>query len=169
MAVPNDSVVAQWYLIQSKPRQEVRAEENLRNQHFACYCPVHTVEKIQQGKKVVTKQPLFPGYLFINLCRLTDNWHSIRSTRGVLRLVTFANEPLAVADEIIDNLQSRLATIHGRPLFEEGGKVMVTEGPFKDLDAIFCKSDGDERAIILLTMLHREQQIRIPIQQLKSI
>lgn len=167
--VAKDSAAAQWYLIQCKPRQEARAAENLRNQHFPCYCPVHTVEKIQQGKKVVTKQPLFPGYLFINLCRLTDNWHSIRSTRGVLRLVTFANEPLAVADEIIDNLQSRLATIHGRPLFEEGGKVMVTEGPFKDLDAIFCKSDGDERAIILLTMLHREQQIRIPIQQLKSI
>lgn len=166
--VANDTTSAQWYLIQCKPRQEARAAENLRNQHFPCYCPFHTVEKIQLGKRVVTKQPLFPGYLFINLCKLTDNWHSIRSTRGVLRLVTFANQPLAVADEIINNLQTRLEALGDQPLFEEGGKVTITDGPFKDLDAIFCKADGNERAIILLTVLHREQQIRIPLQQLKS-
>ncbi|WP_193075254.1 transcription/translation regulatory transformer protein RfaH [Pseudomonas sp. FME51] len=164
----NDSTRAQWYLIQCKPRQEARAEENLRNQHFPCYCPFHTVEKIQLGKRVVIKQPLFPGYLFINLCKLTDNWHSIRSTRGVLRMVTFANEPLAVADEIIDTLRMRLANTDSKPLFEEGGKVTVTEGPFKDLDAIFCKADGEERAIILLTLLHREHQIHVPLHQLKS-
>lgn len=164
-----DSATAQWYLIQCKPRQEARAAENLRNQHFPCYCPTLTVEKIHQGKKAVMKQPLFPGYLFINLCKLSDNWHSIRSTRGVLRLVTFANnEPLAIADEIIENLRTRLASIGNKPLFEEGGKVTVSDGPFKDMDAVFCKVDGEERAIILLTILHREQQIRIPLQQLKS-
>ena len=167
MAVPNDSVVAQWYLIQSKPRQEVRAEENLRNQHFACYCPLHSVEKIHKGKRTVTQQPLFPGYLFINLCKLTDNWHSIRSTRGVQRLVTFANEPLPVPDEIIHNLQSRLLDIGDKPLFESGAQVTITEGPFKDLDAIFCKADGEERAIILLNLLHRQQQIRVPLKALK--
>ena len=164
----NNSARAQWYLIQCKPRQEARAVENLRNQHFSCYCPFHSVEKVQLGKRVVIKQPLFPGYLFINLCKLTDNWHAIRSTRGVLRLVTFANEPLAVADEIINNVQARLETLGDQPLFQEGGKVTITEGPFKDLDAIFCKADGKERAIILLTVLHREQQIRIPLQRLKS-
>ncbi|WP_231702187.1 transcription/translation regulatory transformer protein RfaH [Halopseudomonas litoralis] len=164
----NDSTRAQWYLIQCKPRQEARAEENLRNQHFPCYCPFHTIEKIQHGRRVVTKQPLFPGYLFINLCKLTDNWHSIRSTRGVLRMVTFAGEPLAVADEIIENLRTRLASTDSKPLFEEGGKVTVTEGPFKDLDAVFCKTDGNERAIILLTMLHREHQVRVPLSQLKT-
>lgn len=163
----NDSMMAQWYLIQCKPRQEVRAEENLRNQHFPCYCPLHSVEKVHKGKRTVTQQPLFPGYLFINLCKLTDSWHSIRSTRGVRRLVTFADQPLAVPDEIIDDLQARLASIGDKPLFEEGTQVTITEGPFKDLDAIFCKADGEERAIILLNLLHRQQHIRVPLKALK--
>lgn len=114
------------------------------------------------------QQPLFPGYLFINLCKLNDNWHSIRSTRGVLRLVTFANEPLAVADNIIDDLQSRLSLVDNQPLFEQGTPVAITDGPFRDLDAIFCKPDGDERAIILLNLLHRQQQIRVPLHALKA-
>ena len=161
-------ITARWYLVQCKPRQELRAVENLRNQLFPCYCPQHRAEKLRHGKKTVIQQPLFPGYLFINLCKLNDNWHSIRSTRGVLRLVTFADEPLAVPDEIIDALQARLSSADQQPMFTEGAPVIITDGPFKDLDAIFCKADGEERAIILLSLLHRQQRIKVPLQALKS-
>lgn len=164
----NRPVLAQWYLIQCKPRQEARAEQNLRNQHFSCYCPRHTVEKIRHGKKTLIQQPLFPGYLFINLCKLTDSWHSIRSTRGVLRMVTFAGEPLAVDDAVIDDLQARLASIGDQPLFHEGSPVTIIDGPFKDLDAVFCKADGEERAVILLSVLHRQQQIKLPLRVLRA-
>lgn len=159
---------ARWYLVQCKPRQELRAAENLRNQLLPCYCPEHSVEKIRHGKRAVIQQPLFPGYLFINLCKLNDNWHSIRSTRGVHRLVTFANEPLAVPDEVIDTLQTRLAQAEEQPMFNEGTPVTITNGPFKDLDAIFCKADGEERAIILLNLLQRQQQIKVPLHALKA-
>jgi len=160
--------LAQWYLVQCKPRQEVRAEQNLRSQYFSCYCPLYSVEKIRNGKRIFVQQPLFTSYLFINLCKLNDNWHSIRSTRGVLRLVTFADEPLAVGDHIISDLQARLASLGSKPLFREGAPVTIIDGPFKDLDAVFCKADGQERAIILLTMLHRQQQIKVPLQALKA-
>lgn len=164
----NCSATARWYLVQCKPRQEVRAEQNLRNQHIPCYCPRHTVEKVRHGKKTVIEQPLFPGYLFINLCKLNDSWHSIRSTRGVLRLVTFADQPLAVADNIIDGLQSRLAEVGSQPLFEQGSPVKIINGPLKNLDAIFSKPDGEERAIILLNLLHRQQQISVPLRALEA-
>lgn len=164
----NSPALAQWYLVQCKPRQEARAQENLRNQYFSCYCPQHAVEKIRHGKKVVIQQPLFPGYIFINLCKLNDNWHSIRSTRGVLRMVTFAGEALPVDDEIINNLRARLTSIGNKPLFQEGAPVTIIDGPFKDLDAIFHKADGEERAIILLSVLHRQQQIRLPMRTLRA-
>lgn len=157
------SRAAQWYLIQCKPRQEARAEQNLRNQTFPCYCPQHAVEKIRHGKRVVMQEPLFPGYLFINLCKLNDNWHSIRSTRGVLRMVTFANQPMPVPDDVIDKLQARLSSISDQPLYKEGAPVTLIEGPFKDLNAVFCKADGEERAIILLNVLNRQQRLKVPL------
>jgi len=131
---------------------------------------MHQVEKIRHGKRVILDEPLFPGYLFINLCEYTQSWHSIRSTRGVLRLVTFANQAVPVASAIIDGIQSRLNyCAKSRSLFSAGEPVAVTEGPFRDLEAIFSSVDGEERAIILLNLMQRQQQICVPIGALRSI
>lgn len=159
-----------WYLIQCKPRQEARAEENLRNQAFTCYVPTHQVEKIRHGKRVTVAEPLFPGYLFINLCEYTESWHPIRSTRGVLRMVTFANQAVPVADGIVSGIQARLEQKNtGKPLFAAGQAVTVTDGPFRDVEAIFSSLDGEERAIILLSLMQRQQTLRVPLKALRSI
>lgn len=158
----------QWYLIQCKPRQDARAEEHLRNQHFPCYRPVRPIEAMRRGKRVTVDESLFPGYLFINLCQTTDSWHSIRSTRGVARLVTFCDRPVAVPSDIIGDIRQRLAANEAQPLFVPGTPVIVTDGPFRDLEAIFDKTDGEERAIILLSMLQRQQQISVPVRMLRA-
>lgn len=158
-----------WYLIQCKPRQDARALSNLRNQSFTCYAPMHQVEKIRHGKRAILDEPLFPGYLFINLCEYTQSWHSIRSTRGVLRLVTFANQAVPVASAIIDGIQSRLNyCVESRSLFSAGEPVSITEGPLRDLEAIFESMDGEDRAVILLNLMQRQQQMRVPLVALKS-
>lgn len=165
----SQTATGNWYLIQCKPRQEARALENLRNQSFTCYAPTHPVEKIRHGKRVKLDEPLFPGYLFINLCEYTDSWHPIRSTRGVLRLVTFANQAVPVASQIIENIQTRLKTGGtGKPLFARGDLVKVTEGPFRDIEAIFNSIDGEERAVILLALMQRQQELRVPLRTLRS-
>ena len=43
----------QWYLIHTKPRQEVCALENLQRQGYECYLPQLVLEKLRNG--VVTK------------------------------------------------------------------------------------------------------------------
>jgi transcriptional antiterminator RfaH len=160
---------SKWYLLQCKPRQEARAEENLRNQAFTCYSPTHPVEKIRHSKHVSVSESLFPGYLFIQLCEYTESWHPIRSTRGVLRLVTFANQAVPVGDSIVAGIQSRLdQTPNSKPLFAAGQSVTVTDGPFRDLDAIFSSLDGEERAIILLSLMQRQQSLKVPLRALRS-
>lgn len=156
-----------WYVVQCKARQDARAEANLRNQHVPCYRPVRAVEVLRNGKRQVVEEPLFPGYVFIHLCRLTDSWHYIRSTRGVSRLVSFANHPVSVAPGLIEDIKRRLAHADDRTLFEPGTTVTITEGPFKDLDAIFSKADGEERAIILLQLLQRQREVNVPLRNIR--
>ena len=55
-----------WLLLQVKPRQEMRALENLERQQAQCYCPLIQVEKLSRGKRIQVEEPLFSGYLFIN-------------------------------------------------------------------------------------------------------
>ena len=112
--------------------------------------------------------PRFPGYLFVRLDRLQDNWYSIRSTRGVARLVTFGNEPAVVPADLINRLHAHEREAPVACQFSCGDAVRITEGPFSELEAIFLRNDGEERAILLLTLLHREQRLKMPLRSIKS-
>ena len=39
----------------------------------------------------------------------------------------------------------------------------IIEGGFAELDAIFVAMDGEQRVILLLNMLNRQQQISMPL------
>ncbi|RML53195.1 Transcription antitermination protein RfaH, partial [Pseudomonas syringae pv. maculicola] len=58
------------------------------------------------AKKIAAKaqveEALFPGYLFIHMDQVHDNWYPIRSTRGVSRIVTFGGHPVPVRDHLIE-------------------------------------------------------------------
>ncbi|WP_350600881.1 transcription/translation regulatory transformer protein RfaH [Pseudomonas sp. 65/3-MNA-CIBAN-0223] len=162
-----------WYLIQCRPRQDARAEENLTRQAFKCYRPTQQVERLLRGRRITSVESLFPGYLFIQLDRINDNWHPIRSTRGVNQLVTFGKQPIAVADELILQLQQRLqnqinGALQESTTLEPGDRVRINNGTYKELEAIFLSHDGAERIVILLQLLHREHTLSVPINTIEK-
>ena len=73
------------------------------------------------SRKLDRQESLFPGYLFIRLNPRTDDWQPIRSTRGVSQIVRFNDQPLPVADDIIEALRERLAT---RPLAQAEDRIL---------------------------------------------
>lgn len=147
-----------WYVVQSRPRQEQRAEANLRNQHFETYAPFWCVEKVYRSKRVERKEALFPGYLFVRLCPSVDDFRPIRSTRGVLRLVSFGHEPMPIDDAVVERIRQRVGDSDARPAIEVGERVEILNGPFRGLEAIFQSFDGDERVVLLLELM--QQQVR---------
>ncbi|MBB3233126.1 transcription/translation regulatory transformer protein RfaH [Halomonas stenophila] len=166
-----DDAVPRWYVIQCKGGESFRAAEHLGNQEYEVFHPVLQVQKKRRGKLEWVNEPLFPYYLFIRLDRLDSNWRPIRSTRGVLRLVTFGVDlPVPVSDALVETLRQ-----HGSPdaadaanvYFRAGETVEITEGPFKDLQAVFSSHKGEERAIVLLNMLHKQQRLEMPVAQLR--
>ncbi|WP_440090223.1 transcription/translation regulatory transformer protein RfaH [Pseudomonas fragariae (ex Marin et al. 2024)] len=156
---------ARWYLIQTKPRQEARAEEHLQRQHFECYRPLKSGER-KRSNRTPIEEELFPGYLFIRMDQVHDNWYPIRSTRGVARIVTFGAHPVPVRDELIEQIRERLSAPAPRIVFTRGEPVLIKAGGFCDVEAIFLATDGTERAVILLNMLQRQQKVVLPISSL---
>lgn len=165
---PHASEHTAWYLLQCKPRQNLRAEAHLGNQGFTCYQPLVQTERVQQGRRCDVTEPLFPGYLFIRLCRVTDNWAPIRSTRGVTRLVGFNGTPHPVPDTVIAALRQRIAQQPRMAPLQPGDRVTITHGAFTDIEAIFKTYDGDERVVILLNLMHREQQLVLPVSSIEK-
>lgn len=159
---------ARWYLIQTKPRQEARAQEHLQRQLFECYRPVKAIEK-KRGSRGAADEELFPGYLFIRMDQTSDNWYPIRSTRGVARIVTFGGLPVPVQDELIEQIRERLLAPAPKVTFEQGEAVRITAEGFNEVEAIFLAADGDERAVILLNLLQREQKVTLPVSSLSRM
>lgn len=152
---------AAWYLVQCKPRQDDRAQEHLERQGYQCFRPLHQYECIVRGRRQVNIQSLFPGYLFIALAA-DANWAPLRSTRGVSRVVGFGGMPAEVDIRLICQLQRRSAQ-EPTPVLRTGQSVRIFEGGYAELDAIFLAMDGDERVVLLLNLLNRQQQISVPL------
>ncbi len=160
----------QWYVVQCKPREDARALEHLERQGFTCFLPMLAIEKLRHRRQVQVDEPLFPGYLFISLDKIHDNWHSIRSTRGVVQIVRFNQDPLPVRDEIIEAIRDRLASDQPRvPLLQPGERVLITEGCFTDVEAIFVANDGNQRVMLLMSILHREQTLSFPVAGIRKV
>jgi transcriptional antiterminator RfaH len=50
---------------------------------------------------------------------------------------------------------------------KKGQKVELEESPFKGINAIFQAYDGEERAIVLITFMQKQQQVTVPVSALK--
>lgn len=167
----DSDTMPRWYVVQCKGGESFRAAEHLSNQQFDIFHPVLQVQKKRRAKLVWVDEPLFPHYLFIRLSTLSSDWRPIRSTRGVLRLVAFGDStPLPVSDGLIATLRDHAARNEEESVhvyFRAGETVEITDGPFKNLQAVFERHKGEERAIVLLNMLHKLQRLEIPVARLR--
>lgn len=157
-----------WYALQLKPAQGDRALANLQNQDIACFFPKITVERIKAGKRSKKLEPLFPGYLFVNLEQTDPMWAKLRSTRGVLKIVSFANKPAAISNEVIQHIKDSLDSVAEQGGIKPGQAVQLNEGPFEGINAIFQAYDGEERAIVLINFMQKQQRVKVPVSAIKS-
>lgn len=151
-----------WYVIQCRANQNRRAQANLENQGYTCFHPQLSVERLRAGRRVTRAEPLFPGYLFIHLCQRTQSWHRIRSTRGVQKLVAFGLYPVPVPDEVIEALRQAQSANDDIPAIRPGDRLRIRNGPFTNLEGVFQRFDGDERIVVLLSLLHKQHELHLP-------
>ncbi len=155
-----------WYVVQTKPRKEYEAEEQLRRQGFGVYLPRLQVEKLRNRRWLATVEPMFPRYLFVHLDPNIDSIAPVRSTRGVSQIVRFGLQLCPVPDEVIQFLQQREnpenhCSTPPPVEFSKGETVVVRDGPFAGMEGIFERHSGEERSIVLLNCLGQQNRINL--------
>lgn len=160
-----------WYLVQSKPRQEKVAQEQLQRQGYEAYLPLRRAEKIRHGRKLLVEEPLFTRYLFVRLASgFKDKaWGPIRSTLGVSGLVRFGAQHASAPEPLIEALKAQEAVTPTDKLFQPGAKVRIEQGPFRGLEAIFQNDDGEARAMVLIELLAKKVMLPIEVHALSSV
>ncbi len=155
-----------WFLIYTKPKQEMRALENLQRQGYTVWLPTMTFEKLRRGRIELASEPMFSRYLFIRLDVSVSNWAPIRSTLGVSRLVTFGAQPATVPEDLVSALRNAPAP-RPRELLTQGDEVRFIDGPLRGLHAIFQQRDGEARAMVLIELLSKPHSITVSLGDLR--
>ncbi|MEJ2681200.1 MAG: transcription termination/antitermination NusG family protein [Gammaproteobacteria bacterium] len=156
-------VFTDWYLVQCKPRQDYRAAKNIRNQGGEVLLFERPIEAIRAAKRFVTRERLFPGYVFVCLPYEHRLWSTLRSTYGVSRVVRFGDKPLEIQPQTLEAIYEQSRTFGVQERFQAGDRVRLTSGAFKGMEAVFDAYDGATRAVLLIQFLQKEQRIKVPL------
>ena len=139
-----------WYVVNTKPRQEDYAERMITQIGVDVFYP-----------KINEKKGLFPGYLFARYNPM-EHFKKIRYSRGVRDIVSYGLNPVPVDEKIIDSIKIRMKNglvQISNDLFKKGERVIIREGLFKDFEGIFEDVKDSERIIILLNLISYQARI----------
>ncbi len=149
-----------WYLAYCKPKEEARARAHLAAQGVESYYPMVEIEKLRRGKRVPQREPMFPNYLFIYVDLEEVTPVTLKSTRGISRIIHFGKEWTPVSSQLIYRLMSRDDSDEARASYSrlptQGDKVLIESGPLAGFEAIYLEPDGEKRAILLVNLLNQE-------------
>lgn len=161
-----------WYVVNTLPHQELRAQENLKRQGFEVWLPEFRRKRRHARRIDTVVVPLFPTYLFVQIDVDVERWRSINGTFGVVRLLCEGDQPTAVPSGLIDGLKLKVdasGTIVLPPRqFRVGETVRVTAGPFAEMEGMFEDMSGRDRVLILFNLLGRQVRASVPLSELAA-
>lgn len=166
MSSPSTNSAPSWYVLHTKRGEEDRAELNLRGWRVETFSPrIKESRRIKSRRGAVSSvRPLFPQYLFARF-DINQLLHKIKLTRGVNSVISFGGNPVPVDDDIVSLLKAQSqedGLIHLDGKFKAGDKLVVTDGPLKNLVGIFeCELDDMGRIEILLTTINYQGRVVI--------
>lgn len=156
---------ASWYVAQTKPRQERTATENLMRQGYSVYLPHLRVVKRIRRRQQTRLEPMFPRYLFFRPWNEKQSIGPVRSTYGVLNIVSFGYVPALLSAESVESIRAIESRQNSYSVDElcpipAGTSVMVVDGPFAGLEAM-VSSVSSRRIDVLMHLLGTEVRVRL--------
>ncbi len=163
-----------WYLVHTKPGQEAIAQAHLERQGYETYLPRIAQAVMRRGRWRPRIDALFPGYLFLTPGETRVSLAPVRSTVGVVKLVRFGTEYATVPDGLVAAIRDRedadtgLHSVRRPTLPRAGSCVRIASGPFDGLEGVYQRSSGEQRAVVLLSLLGQNTRVCLPIEAILS-
>lgn len=154
-----------WYVVYTKPSQEVRAATELAYQGFSVYLPKISEAKRLRGQWMKQIRPMFPRYLFVQPEHTEQSIAPVKSTRGVSHLVRQGAALVVCPETFIDSIRNAEAQLNcegGAPFVAVGETIEIVEGPFQGMVSRVVASTED-RVSILLELLGKLQSLEFPV------
>ena len=161
----SDSSERQWYVVYSKPQNEVHAKFHLELKGLQVFFPKLLLpESAKKRKRII---PLFPNYLFVHINVLSHEYYAAIWSPGVRRIVSFNGYPASIDEKIVQLLMRESGPngiIVARSTLKCGQEVQITGGPLTGLVGIIHEPpNANGRVKILLQILNRQAKVDVPV------
>ena len=161
-----------WYIVQFKPNSHKIAVRNLERQGFETFLPMHEVTRRTAVKFETVMRPLFAGYMFVACNPEEGPWSQINSTYGISRMLSFAEGPKPMPEDLISGLRARcdnLGKLMPLEYFEKGQSVEMRSGPFTNFIATVEQMASNDRVWVLLDFMGKETRVQVDWQKIKAV
>lgn len=140
---------------------------------FNVIVPKETKIRVKGGKRQVTKEKIYPGYVLVDMILDNDSWYVVRNTPRVTGFVGASSaKPTPLSKEEVDDLMQRMGD--KEPTFKVDFKVnetvKIVDGPFKDQDGKVAEVDEERGKVkVLVPVFGRDTLVELDTLQVQKI
>jgi transcriptional antiterminator RfaH len=151
-----------WYVAQTKFARKSGRNNSCRVRGDVPAADALRGPPAQWQGQGVTPQPMFPNYIFVRFDPEVVHTTAIKATRGISTLISFGGLPSVVPDSVITQLSQGWSSAPPETVApQHGDRVMLRDGAFEGIEAVWYEPDGMKRAMLLLNLMN--QQVRVPV------
>jgi len=161
---------AYWYVVRTQTKRENSAAGYIRKElNLDVVAPQIRYTKVTRRGKVLWKEAMFPGYLFVKF-RRDQHEKAVCYAPGVLKLVKFGEYVPTIEEEFVQQVsdivgeRGVLDLEHG---IEEGGEYEVADGVLKGVvGEVLEVLSGGQRVMMLMDMIGGQRKIEVDVYSL---
>jgi len=155
-----------WYVLKVTSNRERTVKQSLERrikregveEFFGeIVIPTQKVVDAKGGKKRVTEQKRFPGYMMIQMHLTDETWHLVRDTTGVADFTGAAGKPIAMQPHEVEKMlgvqreeESSTQPTKVKIDLAAGEMVKVKDGPFESFEGTVASVDETHGKITVL-------------------
>ena len=174
----------EWYVVSTVSGHEYKVKEKLENRinsmelHdniFRVIVPEQKEVEYKDGVKKEKVKKMFPSYVLIEMVMSDEAWFIVRNTQGVTGFIGSSGKgakPIPLSPQEVDKILGSMgmSRIDISKDLQEGKRVKIVDGPFKDMEAKIDTIDmKEQKLMVLVDLFGQETSVEVEISQVESI
>ncbi len=140
---------------------------------FNVLVPKEKKIKIKNGKRRVSEEKVYPGYVLVEMNVTDDSWYVVRNTPNVTGFIGTGTTPSPLSQEEVDAILKRAVTTDEPTVMidlQPGMAVKIGDGPFKGFEGKVNEIDTQRGKVkVLVSMFGRETPLELDFTQVKKV
>ncbi len=173
---------SRWYAIHTYSGYEDAVERYLKqrieshmmgDKILRVIVPKETKMRVKNGKRHVTEEKIYPGYVLVQMVMDHDSWAVVRNTPRVTGFVgADTTTPTPLSAQEVSDLMNRMGPKD--PKFsvdlKKGDLVKIADGPFRDHEGKVSEVDEERGKVkVFVSIFNRDTQVELDSLQVKKV